>query len=86
MARAEQPDLILMDIRLPGMPGSMAVRVLKDDLRTERIPTIALTAQAMKGDDESALEVGFDGYLSKPIDTRQFPAEVERFLNLRGRV
>ncbi len=86
MARTEQPDLILMDIRLPGMPGSMAVRVLKDDLRTERIPTIALTAQAMKGDDESALEVGFDGYLSKPIDTRTFPAEVERFLNLRGRV
>lgn len=86
MARAEQPDLILMDIRLPGMTGSTAVRLLKNDRRTERIPAIALTAQAMKGDDESALEVGFDGYLSKPIDTRRFSAQVQRFLDLRGRV
>ena len=86
MAQTEQPDLILMDIRLPGMPGAMAVRVLKNDLRTEHIPAIALTAQAMKRDDESALEVGFDGYLSKPIDTRRFSTQVERFLSLRGRV
>ena len=86
MARTEQPDLILMDIRLPGMTGSMAVRMLKDDRRTEHIPTIALTAQTMKGDDESALEVGFDGYLSKPIDTRRFSTQLERFLSLRGRV
>jgi CheY-like chemotaxis protein len=86
MAHAEQPDLILMDIRLPGLPGSMAVRVLKNDLRTEHIPAIALTAQAIKRDDESALEVGFDGYLSKPIDTGKFSAAVNRFLNLRRRV
>ncbi|HUX33797.1 MAG TPA: response regulator [Gemmatimonadaceae bacterium] len=84
MARAQRPDLILMDIRLPGMPGSAAVRVLKGDAGTARIPTVALTAQAMRGDADAAREAGFDGYMSKPIDTRRFVTEIEEFLGARG--
>lgn len=84
-ARVERPDLILMDVRPPAMPGAFAVRILKSDPRTERIPTIALTAEAMRRDDESALEAGFDGCVSRPIDTRRFPRDVERFLRLGRR-
>lgn len=80
-ARADRPDVILMDIRLPGMPGTAAMRVLKGDPHTARIPTVALTAQAMRGDAEAAMADGFDGYLTKPIDTRHFAREVETFLH-----
>lgn len=83
LAREEPPDLILMDIRLPGMDGHAAVRLLKQDPRTRRIPTVALTAQAMKGDDEQARVAGFDGYITKPIDTRSFADTVARFLESR---
>lgn len=82
-AREDPPDLILMDIRLPGMDGHAAVRVLKDDPRTRHIPAVALTAQAMKGDDEQARAAGFDGYITKPIDTRTFAQTVARFLESR---
>lgn len=81
VARAERPDLILLDIRLPGMDGHGAVRELKTDPATRRIPVLALTAQAMKGDDESARASGFDGYIAKPIDTRTFVDTVAAFLN-----
>jgi CheY-like chemotaxis protein len=80
LARSAKPDIILMDIRLPAMDGYQAVRVLKDDPRTRGIPTVALTAQAMKGDDELARSAGFDGYLSKPIDTRTFARSVAMYL------
>lgn len=80
LAQSSAPDLILMDIRLPGMDGYAAVKALKSDPRTRTIPTVALTAQAMKGDDEAALDAGFDGYLSKPIDTRTFVQSASRFL------
>jgi CheY-like chemotaxis protein len=82
MAATESPDLILMDIRLPGMDGLSAVRALKGDPATRRIPTVALTAQAMKGDALTALAAGFDGYLTKPIDTRAFFGEISRLLRL----
>lgn len=78
-ARAEQPDVILMDLRMPGMGGSAAMQLLKADPGTATIPTVALTAQAMRGDAEAALAAGFDGYLTKPIDTRRFVHEVEQF-------
>jgi len=69
-----------MDIRLPGMDGYAAVKALKADPATKHIPTVALTAQAMKGDDEAAIKAGFDGYLAKPIDTRTFAHSVAGFL------
>lgn len=78
------PDLILMDIRLPGMDGHAAVAILKADPATRSVPMVALTAQAMKGDDEVAIAAGFDGYLAKPIDTRSFSAAIDRFLASGG--
>jgi CheY-like chemotaxis protein len=80
VAAEERPDLILMDIRLPQMDGHAAVKILKQSPDTRSIPTIALTAQAMKGDENIALESGFDGYLTKPIDTRGFADRVTGFL------
>jgi two-component system cell cycle response regulator DivK len=83
LARAHLPDLILMDLRLPGLDGYAVTRALKDDERTKQIPVIALTAFAMEGDREKALEAGCDDYITKPIDTRSFPAAVHRFLRRR---
>lgn len=80
MAREERPDLILMDVRLPGMDGLAAVKVLKRDPETRSIPTVAMTAQAMRGDEEAARSAGFDAYVTKPIDTRAFPHTVARLL------
>ncbi|MHB8723200.1 MAG: response regulator [Steroidobacteraceae bacterium] len=77
------PDLILMDIALPGMDGLTLTRLLKTGERTRRIPIVALTAFAMKGDDQKALQAGCDGYLTKPIDTRELPALVARWIELR---
>jgi two-component system cell cycle response regulator DivK len=80
LAQQQAPALVLIDIRLPGMDGYAAVRALKADPATRGIPTIALTAQAMKGDDALAREAGFDGYLAKPIDTRTFARSVADFI------
>jgi two-component system cell cycle response regulator DivK len=74
-----QPDVILMDIRLPDMDGTDAVRLLKDEPRTAQIPVVALTSLAMKGDREWFLASGFDGYLEKPISVRELPAQVRSF-------
>ena len=74
------PDLILMDIHLPGMDGLSVVRAMKADARTSRIPILALTAHAMRGDKDRFLEAGCDGYISKPIDVKTFIASIEKFL------
>jgi CheY-like chemotaxis protein len=74
------PDLILMDIALPGMDGLTLTRKLKSDARWKNVPIVALTAFAMKGDDQKALDAGCDGYITKPIDTRRLPALIEEFL------
>jgi CheY-like chemotaxis protein len=74
------PDLILMDIHLPGMDGLSVVRAIKEDARTSRIPVLALTAHAMRGDKDRFLEAGCDGYISKPIDVKTFVASIERYL------
>jgi CheY-like chemotaxis protein len=76
------PDLILMDIALPGMDGLSLTRKLKADPRWRSIPVIALTAFAMVTDEKQALDAGCDGYLTKPIDTRQLPLTV--LTHLRG--
>jgi CheY-like chemotaxis protein len=80
LARSERPDLILLDVRLPGMDGLAAVRALKEDARTSTIPTVAMTAQAMTGDEAQARLAGFDGYVTKPIDTRALPLLIARTL------
>jgi CheY-like chemotaxis protein len=74
------PDLILMDVQMPGMDGLTLTRRLKGDARTADIPVVALTALAMMGDRERTLEAGCSGYISKPINTRTFAAEVSKFL------
>lgn len=74
------PDLILMDIALPGMDGLTLTRKLKADEKLKHVPVIAMTAFAMKGDDQKAFDAGCDGYIIKPIDTRQLPQQVAAFL------
>ena len=74
------PDLILMDIALPGMDGLELTRRIKADPRLRHVPVIALTAFAMKGDDDRAREAGCDGYITKPIDTRAMPTLVRQVL------
>jgi two-component system cell cycle response regulator DivK len=81
MALSEQPDLILMDIQLPGMDGLEATAVLKSDDTTRAIPVIALTALAMKGDEERILAAGCDGYIAKPLEYKEFLAKVGRRLD-----
>lgn len=76
-------DLILMDIELPGMDGLTLTRVLKADKSTSSIPIVAMTAFAMKGDDQKAIRAGCEGYITKPIDTRRFPQQVKEFLEKR---
>jgi two-component system cell cycle response regulator DivK len=81
MARAQQPDLILMDIQLPGMDGLQATTLLKSDEATRAIPVIALTALAMKGDEERIRAAGCDGYIAKPLAYKQFLATVSAQLS-----
>ncbi len=76
LARSEQPELILMDIQLPGMDGLQATVLLKQDSATRAIPVIALTALAMKGDEERIRAAGCDGYIAKPMSYREFLASV----------
>ena len=76
LARNQQPNLILMDIQLPGMDGLEAVALLKRDDATRLIPVIALTALAMKGDEERIRAAGCDGYIAKPIRYQEFLATI----------
>ena len=79
-AREYGPELILMDLSLPGMDGLAATKLLKADPATSHLPIVALTAHAMRGDDTTAKAAGCDGYLTKPIDTRKFPEQIARFI------
>src|SRR5439155_9420825 len=80
LAKAEKPSLILMDVGLPGIDGLSATGILKRAAETKEIPVVALTAHAMKGDEEKALAAGCAGYIRKPIDTRALPQMVARFI------
>jgi two-component system, cell cycle response regulator DivK len=72
LARDERPDLILMDVQLPGMDGLEATVLLKQDDATRDIPVVALTALAMKGDEERIRAAGCDGYIAKPMGLQEF--------------
>ena len=78
LARTERPDLILMDIQLPDIDGLVATRLLKSEPRTADIPVIALTAFAMKGDEDETRAAGCDGYVTKPIRYKEVLAEVAK--------
>jgi CheY-like chemotaxis protein len=76
----DRPDLVIMDLRMPGMDGYEAASLLKADPQLSSIPLVAVTAHAMVGDRERIMACGFDGYLTKPIDPQSFVHEVERYL------
>lgn len=80
LARAGAPDLILMDVQLPGIDGVEALRRLRADAATASIPVVALTALAMKDDRERFLSAGFDGYLEKPVSVPDLAAHLATFI------
>lgn len=84
LLRTVTPRLILMDIQLPGMDGLELTRRLKADPATRAVRIIALTAYAMKGDDEKAFAAGCDGYITKPIDVERLPVVVSSYLAERS--
>lgn len=80
LAREERPQLVLMDIQLPGMDGLAALRKLRAAPETTATPVIAVTAFAMKHDRERLLSAGFDGYLEKPVDVRELPSYLRSYI------
>lgn len=78
------PELILMDIALPGMDGLTLTQLIKSDPTLRHIPVVAMTAFAMKGDEQRALDAGCDGYIAKPIDIRSFALTVAHHLQKRS--
>jgi CheY-like chemotaxis protein len=84
LATRHTPDLVLMDIRLPGTDGLEALRRLREDERTAHIPVVALTAQAMAGDHERFLDAGFNGYVSKPVNVVEFIGTVRQYCEGRA--
>ena len=84
LANQHSPDLILMDVQLPGMDGDAALEILRESPGTRDIPVVALTAFAMKDDRDRLLATGFDGYLVKPISVPDFADQVGEFVTLRA--
>lgn len=84
LARSERPDLILMDINMPGKDGYTATNDLRQIPELDHIPIVALTANVMKGDKERSLDAGCDGYIPKPIDIDRFPIDIMNWIQ-RGR-
>ena len=80
-AKRMQPDLVLMDMRMPGMSGVQALHALRAEASTAHIPVVVLTASVMKGDEARLLSEGFDAYMSKPIDSLSFADEVRALIN-----
>lgn len=80
IAKREKPDLILLDIQLPGLDGMEVKRFLKSSDETKDIKVIALTAYAMKGDKEMFLNEGFDGYISKPVKMKEFLEAIDNYI------
>jgi len=84
LAQDCEPDLVLMDLQLPQMDGTEALRILRESPRTRDVPVVAVTAFAMREDRERAFGAGFDGYLEKPISIRAPPEQVRGFLDGKG--
>ena len=84
LAHEHRPDVILMDIQLPDMDGLAATRILKADPQLQAIPVIAVTAFAMKGDEDAVIAAGCDGYVTKPIRYKEFLAEIESVVARRA--
>ena len=84
LAASEEPDLILMDLQLPGIDGAEALRRIRASERTRVVPVVAVTAFAMDNDREGAFASGFTGYVEKPISVRRLPQQVRDFLRLGG--
>ena len=84
LIREQRPDLVLMDIQLPGMDGLSATKIIKADPELKDIPIVALTSYAMQGDEEKALAAGCTGYITKPIDTRKFLETLSRHIKDGG--
>lgn len=82
LARELLPDLVLMDVSLPGMDGVSATKALKADPATQSIKVVGLTAHVLKDEETTALNKYFDGYLSKPFDTRTFIGTIKRFVEM----
>jgi two-component system cell cycle response regulator DivK len=83
LALASPPDAILMDVSMPDMDGLTATRLLRDSEALKDVPIIALTALAMSGDKERALDAGCDGYISKPIDVDKLPDQILTYIRSR---
>jgi two-component system, cell cycle response regulator len=80
VVRRELPDLVLSDLQMPKIDGYELARVVRQDLRLAKVPLVAVTAYAMRGDRDRVIAAGFDGYISKPINPEEFVGQVERFL------
>jgi len=80
LALERSPDIVLMDLQLPGMDGIEALRRLRDMPKTRSLPVVAVTAFAMRDDRERVLSAGFDGYLEKPISVRALPDQIRGFM------
>lgn len=76
----QKPNIILMDIQLPGIDGLTLIKQIKADATTKEIPIIAVTAYAMKGDEQKILDTGCEAYMSKPINTQELPLAIEKYI------
>ena len=85
LAVEQIPDVVLLDVQLPGIDGIAAVAQFRGNPTTAAIPVVALTAYAMKGDRERLLAAGFDGYLSKPISVKTFADDVRQYIGVANR-
>jgi CheY-like chemotaxis protein len=83
MIEQERPDMLLLDIGMPGLDGFAVVRAIREKPNLFALPVLAVTAYAMQGDRERVLKAGFDGYLSKPINAKALAQELERLLSWR---
>ena len=81
VASTSSPDLVLMDLQLPGIDGHEALQRIRADPRCHKVPVVAVTAFAMKDDVERAEAAGFDGYIAKPISVRALPRQLAKFLS-----
>jgi CheY-like chemotaxis protein len=84
IAETTLPDLVLMDLQLPGIDGAEALRRLRDNPATAELPVVAVTAFAMKEDGERTRQAGFDGYITKPLSVRSLPDQVRNYLTRGG--